>query len=166
VYGEWLDAPGKPTILVYGHYDVQPADPLELWTSPPFEPAVRDGNLYGRGTADDKGQTITMVNAAECLLRTTGALPVNVKFLIEGEEEHGGEVIGAYVPTHAERLRADVVQIADSGMFAPACPRWRPACAAICTPKSWPVAAHDLHSGLYGGVAPNPSLPFARSSPA
>src|SRR5713101_6774822 len=90
VYADWLRAPGKPTILVYGHYDVQPVDPLELWKSPPFEPVVRDGNLYARGASDDKGQTMTFLFAAESLLRTAGALPVNLKFLIEGEEEAGG----------------------------------------------------------------------------
>ena len=159
VYGEWLGALGRPTILVYGHYDVQPADPLELWTTPPFEPAVRDGNIYGRGTADDKGQTMTMVDAAECLLRTTGALPVNLKFLIEGEEEHGGEVIGAYVPSHTHRLRADVVQIADSGMFAPGVPTLETGLRGnVYTEIVARGAAHDLHSGLYGGVAPNPFI--------
>jgi len=122
VYGEWLEAPGAPTVLVYGHYDVQPVDPLELWRTPPFEPTVANGDIIARGASDDKGQTMTLVNAAECLLRATGRLPVNVKFLIEGEEEHGAHVIEVYTKEHGDRLRADFVQIADSGMFAPGVP--------------------------------------------
>src|SRR5579885_2210416 len=90
VYGEWLHAPGKPTVLCYGHYDVQPADPLELWNTPPFEPTERDGNLYARGASDDKGQMYIHIKAVETLLQVTGTLPINVKFLIEGEEEIGG----------------------------------------------------------------------------
>src|SRR5215471_7074540 len=90
VYADWLHAPGKPTVLCYGHYDVQPADPIELWTSPPFEPTERDGNLYARGTADDKGQMYSHIKAIEALRTTLGKLPLNIKFLIEGEEEVGG----------------------------------------------------------------------------
>lgn len=157
VYGEWLHAPGAPTILVYGHYDVQPVDPIELWTTPPFEPAIRNGSIYARGAADDKGQTLTFLNAAESLLRTTGELPVNIKFLLEGEEECGGAVIKAYVAQHGERLRADVAQIADSGMFAPGIPTIETGLRGIAyTEVHARGASHDLHSGLYGGVAPNP----------
>src|SRR5207247_2720751 len=101
VYAEWLDAPGKPTLLLYGHYDVQPPDPLDEWISPPFEPTVRGENLYARGASDDKGQTYILFKAVESLLRTTGRLPVNVRFLIEGEEETGGEHIAAYVASKA-----------------------------------------------------------------
>ena len=97
VYAEWLGAPGKPTLLIYGHYDVQPPEPLEPWLSPPFEPTVRDGNLYARGATDDKGQMFTHLKAAEAWLKTAGRLPVNVKFLIEGEEEVGGASLEAYV---------------------------------------------------------------------
>src|SRR5579862_2515761 len=97
VYAEWLNAPGKPTLLLYGHYDVQPPDPLDEWISPPFEPTVRGDNLFARGASDDKGQTYILIKAVESLLRDTGRLPVNVKFLIEGEEETGGEHVSAYV---------------------------------------------------------------------
>ena len=96
VYADWLHAPGKPTVLCYGHYDVQPADPLELWTSPPFEPTERDGNLYARGSADDKGQMYMHIKAIEALRAVNGTLPVNVKFLVEGEEEVGGASIAKY----------------------------------------------------------------------
>ena len=102
VYAEWLGAPGKPTFLIYGHYDVQPPEPLEPWLSPPFEPTVRDGNLYARGATDDKGQMFTHLKAAEAWLKTAGRLPVNVKFLIEGEEEVGGASLEAYVPENNE----------------------------------------------------------------
>src|SRR5207302_627817 len=118
VYGEWLNAPGAPTILIYGHYDVQPIDPIELWNTPPFEPSIRDGNLYARGSSDDKGQTMTLVYAAESYLRSIGSLPVNIKSLLEGQEEFGSEVIDEYVRKHADRLSADVVEIADSAMYA------------------------------------------------
>jgi acetylornithine deacetylase/succinyl-diaminopimelate desuccinylase-like protein len=104
VYGEWLSAPGKPTILFYGHYDVQPPDPLDEWKSPPFEPEVRGDDIFGRGTCDDKGQVYLQIKAVEGLLKTTGRLPVNVKFLLEGEEETGGEHIEAYVKTRPPRL--------------------------------------------------------------
>lgn len=157
VYGEWLGAEGAPTILAYGHYDVQPVDPVDLWSTPPFEPSVRDGNIYARGASDDKGQTMTIVNAAESLLATTGSLPVNVKFLIEGEEEAGGGVVEAYLSEQGERLRSDVALIADSGMYAPGVPTLETGLRGnVYTEIHARGAAHDLHSGLYGGVAPNP----------
>jgi acetylornithine deacetylase/succinyl-diaminopimelate desuccinylase-like protein len=157
VYGEWLNAPGKPTILFYGHYDVQPPDPLEEWISPPFEPTVRGENLFARGAADDKGQVYMLVKAVEGLLRTTGKLPVNVRFLIEGEEETGGEHIEHYVSGKPARLAADAAVICDTEMFAPELP-------TICVGLRGIVygeldvegANHDLHSGSYGGAAPNP----------
>jgi acetylornithine deacetylase/succinyl-diaminopimelate desuccinylase-like protein len=158
VYGEWLGAPGAPTLLLYGHYDVQPVDPIELWSSAPFEPEVRGGNIYARGASDDKGQTMTMVDAAECFLRTTGTLPVNVKFLLEGQEEYGSTVIKRYVDEHSAQLDADAVQIADSGMFAPGIPTIDTGLRGIVyTEIRARGASHDLHSGLYGGVAPNPA---------
>lgn len=157
VYGEWLHAPGAPTVLVYGHYDVQPVDPIDLWESDPFEPEVRNGNVYARGASDDKGQTLTFLYAAESLLRTHGALPLNLKFLIEGEEECGGAAIKAYVAGHGDRLQADVVQVADSHMFAPGVPTLETGLRGIVyTEVLARGAGHDLHSGLYGGVAPNP----------
>src|SRR6266849_197101 len=116
VYAEWLDAPGKPTLLLYGHYDVQPPDPLDEWTSPPFEPTVRGDNLYARGASDDKGQTYILFKAVESLLRDTGRLPVNVKFLIEGEEETGGEHVSAYVAGMPSSLKADAAVICDTEM--------------------------------------------------
>lgn len=157
VYAEWLEAPGKPTVLFYGHYDVQPPDPLDEWKSPPFEPEVRGDNLYARGASDDKGQTYILVKAVESLLKTRGRLPVNVKFLIEGEEEVGGEHIEAYVASKPARLAADTAVISDTEMFAPEMP-------TICTGLRGIVygelhvqgAGHDMHSGVYGGVAPNP----------
>jgi acetylornithine deacetylase/succinyl-diaminopimelate desuccinylase-like protein len=157
VYAEWLGAPGKPTLLFYGHYDVQPPDPLEEWKSPPFEPEIRGDDLFARGASDDKGQTYILVKAVEGFLKTTGRLPVNVRFLIEGEEEVGGEHISAYVATKPARLRADAAVICDTEMFAPGLP-------TICVGLRGIVyvdlevrgAGHDLHSGVYGGVAPNP----------
>lgn len=157
VYAEWLQAPDAPTILVYGHYDVQPADPLELWETPPFEPAIRHSNIYARGAADDKGQVMVSVCAAEALLRTSGRLPVNVKFLIEGEEENGGEAVTEYVRSHGERLRADIAQVADGAMFAAGVPTIETGLRGIVyTEITARGAGGDLHSGNYGGVAPNP----------
>src|SRR6266498_4133392 len=118
VYADWLHAPGKPTVLCYGHYDVQPADPLEQWKSPPFEPTIRNGNLYGRGTADDKGQMYMHIKALEALRDVNGTLPVNVKFLIEGEEEVGGASIAKYVAENPEKLQADVALVSDTAMYA------------------------------------------------
>jgi acetylornithine deacetylase/succinyl-diaminopimelate desuccinylase-like protein len=157
VYAEWLGAPGKPTVLFYGHYDVQPPDPLDEWKSPPFEPEVRNGNIYARGSCDDKGQVYIQIKAVEGLLKTTGKLPVNVKFLLEGEEETGGEHIEAYVKTKPPRLKADAAVVCDTEMFAPELP-------TICVGLRGIVYAelhveganHDLHSGIYGGAAPNP----------
>src|SRR3982751_5245351 len=162
VYAEWLGAPGKPTILFYGHYDVQPPDPLDEWTSPPFEPEVRNNNIYARGAVDDKGQVYIQIKAVEALLKTTGKLPVNVKFLLEGEEETGGEHIEAYVKTKPPRLAADAALVCDTEMFAPELP-------TICVGLRGMVyyelfvqgADHDLHSGVYGGAAPNPILAIA-----
>jgi acetylornithine deacetylase/succinyl-diaminopimelate desuccinylase-like protein len=157
VYGEWLGAPGKPTLLLYGHYDVQPAEPLDEWKSPPFEPEVRGDDLFARGACDDKGQTFILLKAVEGMLKTSGKLPVNVKFLIEGEEETGGEHIERYVTSRPPRLKADAAVICDTEMFAPEMP-------TICVGLRGIVyaelhvqgASHDLHSGVYGGAAPNP----------
>jgi acetylornithine deacetylase/succinyl-diaminopimelate desuccinylase-like protein len=157
VYAEWLEAADAPTILVYGHYDVQPVDPLELWRSAPFEPAIRDGNIYARGSSDDKGQIMVSIAAAEALLQSAGSLPVNMKFLIEGEEEYGGGVVSAYIQSHGDRLRADVAQIADGAMFAAGVPTIDTGLrGTVYTEITARGAASDLHSGVYGGVAPNP----------
>src|ERR1044071_8877083 len=117
VYAEWLGAAGKPTILFYGHYDVQPPDPLEEWKSPPFEPDVRGDDIFARGACDDKGQVYIQIKAVQGLLQTTGKLPVNVKFLLEGEEETGGDHIEAYVSGKPARLHADAAVVCDTEMF-------------------------------------------------
>jgi len=156
VYAEWLHAEDKPTLLLYGHYDVQPPDPLEEWISPPFEPVIRDGNLYARGAADDKGQLFILMEAVAQGLRETGRLPVNVKFLVEGEEESGGEHIERYVPAHARELQADAAVICDTAMFAPGLPTLITGLRGIVYGELRVQGARgDLHSGDYGGVAPN-----------
>ncbi|HEV2349105.1 MAG TPA: dipeptidase [Terriglobia bacterium] len=157
VYAEWLGAQGKPTLLIYGHYDVQPADPLDEWLSPPFEPAIRNQNIYARGAVDDKGQTYLLMKAVEGYMKAEGKLPVNVKFLIEGEEEMGGEHIEAYVPKHADKLKADGALICDTEMFAPELPTLTTGLRGLVyTEVEVRGASHDLHSGVYGGAAPNP----------
>jgi acetylornithine deacetylase/succinyl-diaminopimelate desuccinylase-like protein len=157
VYGEWMVAKGKPTILIYGHYDVQPVDPRDLWRSDPFEPEVRNGNIYARGAVDDKGQMLALVKTLEALMRTQGALPVNVRVLIEGEEECGGEAIEAYVTEHPETLACDAVLVADTGMPAPDVPAIVYSLRGILyTEIEAKGAKRDLHSGVFGGVAPNP----------
>jgi len=157
VYAEWLGAPGKPTILFYGHYDVQPPDPLDEWKSPPFEPAIRNDNIYARGSADDKGQTYILIKAVEGLLKQHGRLPINVKFLIEGEEEVGGEHIESYVTSKPARLKSDAAVICDTEMFAPELPTICVGLRGIIYGELAVQAAdHDLHSGIYGGAAPNP----------
>ncbi len=157
VYGEWLKAPGKPTLLIYGHYDVQPVDPVELWQTPPFEPSVRDGNIYARGACDDKGQVMLVLKALEALMTVNGALPVNVKLLLEGEEEAGGEAIEHYLKTYPERLACDAAFICDTHMPAQDIPALIYGLRGIIyTEVEAQGARRDLHSGSYGGVAPNP----------
>lgn len=157
VYADWLNAPGKPTCLAYGHYDVQPPDPLDEWLSPPFEPQERNGNLYARGAVDDKGQMYMHVKALESLLATTHGLPLNVRVILEGEEEVGGETIARFVREHPEQLKADFALVSDTEMFAPGLPTL---CVGlrgmIYTEIEARGARVDLHSGIYGGVAPNP----------
>jgi acetylornithine deacetylase/succinyl-diaminopimelate desuccinylase-like protein len=157
VYAEWLEARGKPTLLLYGHYDVQPPDPLDEWVSPPFEPAIRQQNIYARGAVDDKGQTYLLLKAVEGFLKAQGRLPINVKFLIEGEEEMGGEHIEEYVAKRPDRLRADAALVCDTEMFAPELPTITTGLRGLVyTELEARGAAHDLHSGVYGGAAPNP----------
>src|SRR5271170_1834031 len=122
VYGESLQAPGKPTVLFYGHYDVQPPEPLELWTSPAFEPAIRGGNLYGRGTADDKGQIHIHIRALDAIKQAAGRLPINIKVLIEGEEEVGSESLWDYVQQNKAKLKADALIVSDTSMLGPGVP--------------------------------------------
>ncbi|MEO7000864.1 MAG: dipeptidase [Ktedonobacterales bacterium] len=157
VYGEWLEAAGKPTVLLYGHYDVQPVDPRNLWVSDPFEPEVRNDNIYARGAVDDKGQMFGLLKALDALMHTHHGLPVNVRVLIEGEEEAGGEAIEAYVREHPDRLACDVALVADTGMPAPGVPSLVYGLRGIIyTEIVAKGAKHDLHSGAFGGVAPNP----------
>ncbi|WP_449442694.1 dipeptidase [Ureibacillus acetophenoni] len=156
VYGEWLHAEGKPTILFYGHYDVQPVDPLNLWDSEPFNPEIRDNKLFARGSSDDKGQVFMHLKMIEALFATEGTLPVNVKFIYEGEEEIGSPNLPAYVEANKEKLAADLILISDTGLYAPGKP-------AVCyglrglTGVQIDVrgAKGDLHSGLYGGGVQN-----------
>ncbi len=154
VYAERLVDPKAPTVLVYGHYDVQPPDPLELWETPPFEPTVRDGKLYARGASDDKGQFYAHIAAVSDL----GAdLPVNVKFVIEGEEEIGSPNLTPFVQANAARLAADAVVISDSPMFAPGLPTLTYALRGLAYLEvRIEGAARDMHSGAYGGAVPNP----------
>ena len=163
VYADWLNAPGKPTVLCYGHYDVQPPDPLDEWKSPPFEPEIRDGNVYARGAVDDKGQMWMHVKALESALANGGQLPVNVRVIIEGEEEVGGEGIAAFVREHGEELKADAALVSDTEMFAPELPTL---CVGlrgmIYTELEARGAMTDLHSGMYGGAAPNPFVALAQ----
>jgi acetylornithine deacetylase/succinyl-diaminopimelate desuccinylase-like protein len=157
VYGEWLKESGKPTLLAYGHYDVQPVDPVELWDSPPFEPTVRGDNLYCRGACDDKGQTMLVLKAMESLVRVNGHLPVNVRVLLEGEEEAGGEAIEHYVRTYPERLQCDTAFICDTGMPSQEIPALVYGLRGITyTEVEVHGAKRDLHSGEFGGIAPNP----------
>ena len=157
VYAEWLGAPGKPTLLVYGHYDVQPPEPLEPWLSPPFEPTERNGNLYARGATDDKGQMFTHLKAAEAWLKTAGKLPVNVKFVIEGEEEVGGANLEAFLASEAGRLKCDYAVISDSSQFGPGAPAITYGLKGLAYLELIVQGANrDLHSGTYGGAVANP----------
>jgi len=157
VYADWLHAPGKPTVLCYGHYDVQPTDPEEEWLTPPFEPTERDGNLYARGSADDKGQVVAQIKALESLLAANGALPLNVRVLLEGDEEVGGEGIAQFVATKPPELKSDFALVSDTELFAPGLPTL---CVGlrgmIYTELEARGPKTDLHSGMYGGAAPNP----------
>ena len=157
VYADWLGAPGKPTLLLYGHYDVQPEDPIDLWETPPFEGTVRGDNLYARGAADDKGQIFIHLKAVEAFLKNAGALPVNLKILFEGEEEVGSAHLPAFVEQHKELLKADLILISDSGMFAKGVPSVTYALRGLAYMEVEVTSAKgDLHSGSYGGSIHNP----------
>ncbi|MBS1819882.1 MAG: dipeptidase [Acidobacteria bacterium] len=163
VYGEWKGAEGAPTILFYGHYDVQPVDPLDLWTTPPFEATVRDGEIYARGAADDKGQVFMHLKAIEAHIKQNGRLPVNIKIILEGEEEVGSVNLDNFVKANREKLAADVVVISDSAMFARGVP-------SICYGLRGLVyfqidlrgSSTDLHSGVFGGAVANPAMVLAQ----
>ncbi|RRR68928.1 MAG: dipeptidase [Candidatus Viridilinea halotolerans] len=157
VYADWLHAPGKPTVLIYGHFDVQPVDPVELWTHPPFAPHVEDGCVYARGASDDKGNMLVPILALEALLQSTGRLPVNVKVFFEGQEEIGSPQLGAFLPQHKERFACDLVLNADGGQMSLTEPIILVGLRGICGLQidvKGPVM--DLHSGMYGGIIMNP----------
>ncbi len=164
VYADWLHSEGKPTCLCYGHYDVQPPDPLDEWLSPPFEPTERNGNLYARGAVDDKGQMYMHMKALESLFAAHGGkLPLNIRVILEGEEEVGGESIARFVREHLEQLKADFALVSDTELFAPELPTL---CIGlrgmIYTEIEVRGAKTDLHSGMYGGAAPNPFVALAQ----
>lgn len=157
VYGEWLKRPGAPTVLIYGHYDVQPPDPLDLWETPPFEPTVRGDLLFARGASDMKGQVMAVLHAVEAALKT-GQMPVNVKFLIEGEEEIGSENLGAFIKKHAKKLKADVCINTDAGMIGADEPTIVYGLRGLAYMELRVYGpAKDLHSGLFGGAVHNPA---------
>ena len=163
VVGEWRNAPGAPTVLIYGHYDVQPAEPLDLWTSPPFEPTVRDGKIFARGSVDDKGQLFLHVKALEAHLATRKKLPVNVVVIAEGEEEIGSEHLASFVEQQKKLLKADAVVISDSAMFAPGLPSILSSLRGLAYFEINVQGPHgDLHSGSYGGAVVNPAMALAR----
>jgi acetylornithine deacetylase/succinyl-diaminopimelate desuccinylase-like protein len=163
VYGDWLGAPGAPTILFYGHYDVQPVDPVDQWTSPPFEATVRDGEIYARGSADDKGQVFMHIKAVEAHLKKNGRLPLNIRFFIEGEEEVGSVHLDEFVRSHKGDLAADVVVISDSPMFDRGIPS---ICYGLRGLTYFQIDLRgtktDLHSGSFGGAVANPAMVLAQ----
>ena len=163
VYGDWLHAPGAPTILFYGHYDVQPVDPIELWESPPFEATVRDGEIYARGAADDKGQVFMHLKAIEAHLTKTGRLPVNMKLVIEGEEEIGSPHLDHFIRSHKAELASDVLVISDSAMFDHGVPS---ICYSLRGLAYLQIdlrgSKNDLHSGGFGGAVANPAMVLAQ----
>ena len=163
VYGDWLNAPGAPTVLFYGHYDVQPVDPLELWTSPPFEATVRDNELFARGATDDKGQLFVHVKALEAHLDQTGTLPINVRVIFEGEEEIGSPNLDQFIREHKDDLACDVVVVSDSGMFDKGVPS---ICYGLRGLSYFQLdlrgTTTDLHSGSFGGAVANPAFVLAQ----
>ena len=162
VWGEWMGAPGKPTILLYGHYDVQPVDPIEEWETPPFEPAIRNGNLYARGACDDKGQVYMHVKAIEAHFRQNGKLPVNMRVLIEGEEEIGSDNLDNFIAANRDRLTADVAVVSDTSMFGKGIPSITYGLRGLAYMQLDVTGPRrDLHSGQYGGAGRNPLLALA-----
>ena len=157
VYGEALAGPEHPTILIYGHFDVQPVDPVELWSTPPFDPQLRDGRLYARGASDDKGNMLVPILAIEALLQTEGRLPLNVKLLLEGQEEIGSPQLPEFLAAHRERLACDMVISADSGQWSETEPSLLTTLRGLCALEINVRGANsDLHSGIYGGAVQNP----------
>jgi acetylornithine deacetylase/succinyl-diaminopimelate desuccinylase-like protein len=163
VFGQYQVDPALPTALIYGHYDVQPEDPVELWTSPPFQPTERDGKLYARGATDDKGQFLCHIKAIANLLADTGTLPINVKVIIEGEEEIGSPHLAPLLKANKELLAADVLVVSDSAMFAPGQPSIVYGLRGLSFIQiDLKGADSDLHSGVFGGAVPNPAMELAR----
>lgn len=157
VYGDWLNAPGKPTVLIYGHFDTQPVDPLELWDSPPFSPVIRKDKVYARGATDDKGNMLVPILALEALLQTAGRLPVNVKCLFEGQEEIGSPQLAEFIAAHKDKLSCDLVLSADGGQWEEDQPALLVGLKGICALQIDVKGANsDLHSGSYGGAVQNP----------
>ena len=163
VFAEWMKAPGKPTLLVYGHHDVQPVDPIEKWVTPPFEPSIREGRMWGRGTVDDKGQVHIHVKAVEAFLKTVGSLPINLKMIVEGEEEIGSENLDGLLRDKAKDLEADFVCVSDTAMFGRGIPSL---CVGLRGLMYLEVRVDgpntDLHSGSFGGGVTNPVNALAR----
>lgn len=157
VYAEWLGAPGKPTVLIYGHYDVQPADPIDLWQTSPFEPVIKDGKIYARGATDDKGQMYVHIKSVESFFRVNGSLPVNVKFLIEGEEEIGSSNLYSFLKNNTDLLKCDAVLISDTSLWDEGVPTITYGLRGISYMEIEIKGPNrDLHSGTYGGAVPNP----------
>jgi acetylornithine deacetylase/succinyl-diaminopimelate desuccinylase-like protein len=163
VYGEWMGAPGKPTVLIYGHYDVQPVDPLDEWKTPPFELTVKAGKMYARGANDNKGQNFVHIKSVESYFKTDGTLPCNVKFLIEGEEEIGSSNLGKFLKTNQKLLKCDAVMISDTSMFAPNTPTVSYGLRGLCYMEIEMIGPkQDLHSGSFGGAVANPINELAK----
>lgn len=162
IYAEWMGAPGKPTVLLYGHYDVQPVDPIELWTNGPFEPTIRNGDIYARGSTDDKGQVFTHFKSVEAYMKQNKSLPVNLKMVIEGEEEIGSANLEEFVRGNKEKLKADIVLISDTAMYAKGVPT---ICYGLRGLSYFQITMigpdRDLHSGSFGGAVQNPAQALA-----
>lgn len=157
VYGEWLGAPGKPTVLIYGHYDVQPVDPIELWNNPPFDPVVKNGKIYARGATDDKGQMFMHIKSVESFFKSDGSLPLNVKFIIEGEEEVGSSGIEVFINNNTDLLKCDAVLISDTALYDDGIPTLTYGLRGLTYIEVEVTGPNrDLHSGTYGGAVGNP----------
>lgn len=157
IYAEWLGAPGKPTVLIYGHYDVQPVDPIELWNTPPFEPTIIGDKIFARGATDDKGQMYMHIKSVEAFFKSTGSLPLNVKFLIEGEEEIGSSSLSSFLKHNAEKLKCDAVLISDTSLFAAGVPTLTYGLRGLTYMELEVIGPNrDLHSGTFGGAVANP----------
>ena len=157
VYADWLNAPGKPTVLIYGHYDVQPVDPISLWDSLPFEPVIKNGKIYARGATDDKGQVYMHIKSVEAYLKTTGKLPLNVKFIIEGEEEVGSDSLENFINANTKTLRSDAILISDTALYGPGIPTITYGLRGLAYLELQVTGPNrDLHSGTFGGTIANP----------